>query len=297
MSSLATKHWEPNTQSSKIECRIEWVHEQCLQYFIRDGLQKQRQIEEHKLSAFNNTTDDDLTLSDLHPVIVDESCNDFSSRLDLLDVGSCYNPFEKFPLFSVLPIDIAPGHPDVKQCDFLHVKVTKDQIQWSGDKTCKLSNLAEKSFAVVIFSLLLEYFPDPELRFKCCSKACKILKTEGLLFIITPDSKHATANAPIMKKWRLALATIGFWRVSYEKLKHLHCMAFRKCRNTKFPLLWAEREAVKCGLLLKMQSPSKLMIIPQDSNSKVELAKADRPSIPKNIEETVQMFGELPSLD
>jgi 25S rRNA (adenine2142-N1)-methyltransferase len=50
--------------------------------------------------------------------------------------------------------------------------------------------LPAQAFDVVIFSLLLSYMPSPRQRFACCAKARQVLKTNGLLLIITPDSNH-----------------------------------------------------------------------------------------------------------
>jgi hypothetical protein len=35
-------------------------------------------------------------------------------------------------------------------------------------------------------------------------------------------------NAPMIKSWKKAIESLGFVRWHYIKLKHLHCMAFRK---------------------------------------------------------------------
>ncbi|CAH1980062.1 unnamed protein product [Acanthoscelides obtectus] len=155
----------------------------------------------------------------------------------LLDVGSCYNPFKKFQCFDTLAIDIAPAVEDVVKCDFLDLKVD-EKLSISNTK-CILE-LPKCSFNIVIFSLYLEYLPTPKQRLDSCLKAYKLLKTEGLLVIISPDSNHVGANAKIMKSWRTCLAKVGFSRVKYEKLTHLHCMAFRKSYLKEIPLRWVQ---------------------------------------------------------
>lgn len=92
----------------------------------------------------------------------------------------------------------------------------------------KLTCLPGESFDVVIFCYLLEYLPTPELRLKCCSKAYQLLRKEGLLVIVTPDSKHVCSNAFLYKCWQASLASLGFARVKYEKQQHFHGMVFRK---------------------------------------------------------------------
>ena len=96
----------------------------------------------------------------------------------------------------------------------------------------KLSNPIESlplsSFHVVVFSLLLEYLPCPKQRWKCCRNAHKLLATNGLLVVMTPDSHHVGKNAKMMKSWKAAIESIGFRRWRYEKMEHIHCMAFRK---------------------------------------------------------------------
>ena len=84
---------------------------------------------------------------------------------------------------------------------------------------------------MVVFSLLLEYFPASSQRFKCCQNAHKLLKFNGILVIITPDSHQQHRNAHIMKSWKMAIEEIGFKRWRYVKLEHLHCMVFRKTEH------------------------------------------------------------------
>ncbi|KAF4525685.1 hypothetical protein B566_EDAN010676 [Ephemera danica] len=289
MANLATEHWSLN--NSEAMCRINWIQLKCIDYFFQSGKVKHRELEEHKLSLFGYKEQFSEKLN------MEPQCVSGSNVLDLLDVGSCYNPFEKFPIFKVLAVDIAPGHPSVKKCDFLTVKLVSQYTDCVHSRDNTLEQISKNSFDIVIFSLLLEYFPNSESRFKCCSNAYEVLKPEGLLFIITPDSKHATANSKIMKKWRLALATLGFWRIHYEKLKHLHCMAFCKSKYHLFPKLWVEREASKCEMQEEIKSPSSLMMIPQDLNSSRNMNEDTELPEERNIEDLVDLFQELPTFD
>merc|ERR1712039_461162 len=91
----------------------------------------------------------------------------------------------------------------------------------------RLVSLHEFGFDVVIFCLLLSYLPTPSLRYDCCKRARQLLRPDGLLVIITPDSNHLAKGAARMKAWRQAIEALGFQRWRYEKLKHSHCLAFR----------------------------------------------------------------------
>lgn len=155
----------------------------------------------------------------------------------------------------------------VHQCDFINITIQpslQDETALHGF-LCKLplvvNSLPEESFDVVLFSLLLEYLPSPEPRWLCCNNAHKLLKLNGLLLIITPDSKHVNHNAHQMKSWKMAIEFIGFRRWRYVKLKHLHCMAFRKTQ-TKKPY------CSKCNSSdLVKNNWRDMLYIPQDSNT------------------------------
>lgn len=70
--------------------------------------------------------------------------------------------------------------------------------------------------------------PSINQRFSCCRKAAQLLVDDGLLLVITPDSKHQNRNSKMMKSWKLCLEALGLKRIKYEKQTHLHCIAFRK---------------------------------------------------------------------
>lgn len=215
MHKLATCHWDKTMEvsSKKQNCRIEWVVQSCRDYFFGNYL----------LNLFRGKDDKVMKTIDEH-----HSC-DYQPyevhRIKLLDVGSCYNPFAAFTDFEVTAVDIAPAQETVKYCDFLDVPL--------GDMLpsvhCQsVESLPRSYFDAVVFSLLLEYFPSSDQRLQCCQKAYDVLKPEGLLLIITPDSRHQGANAKLMKNWRYTLGLMGFTRIKIEKLEHVTCMVFRK---------------------------------------------------------------------
>lgn len=218
MKILASNHWQNNfANNSKAVSRIDWVHKYCQQYFFGNLSRIQREKERNELKKLNINSD------------INE---EITKNLKLLDVGSCYNPFKKYSIYDITAIDIAPASEDVQKCDFLNVTI-------SNEINLKENKLPKQGYHIVVFSLFLEYLPSPEFRLKCCTTAYNLLKAEGLLFIITPDSKHVGANAAFMKSWRVILARIGFSRIKYEKLSHIHCMVFRKNNFKEVSERWA----------------------------------------------------------
>lgn len=220
MRKLATKHWE-SKPSSKIMSRINWVYNVCCEYFNRDDLQKYRLREK--------------TIADKIEINMSITETSFTKPYKLLDVGSCYNPFSIFSEFQTTAIDIAPATASVYKCDFLNIfSSPKENIADAIDQYY----FSENYYDIVVFSLVLEYLPTAHQRLLFCENAYKLLKPEGILFIITPDSKHIGANYKIMKTWKYLLAKMGFSRIRYEKLPHIHCMAFRKVLDSRVTKRW-----------------------------------------------------------
>jgi len=150
------------------------------------------------------------------------------AKLRLLDVGSCYNPFKTISCCQCFGIDLCPADDQVQQCNFLEVNTFQDNSSSDEWFSSPVTNIPENYFNIVTFCLLLEYLPSPDLRLKACEIAWRVLKPNGILLIITPDSCHASAHSILMKKWKIALGNLGFVRFRIEKLKFLYCMAFRK---------------------------------------------------------------------
>ncbi|KAG7176654.1 S-adenosylmethionine sensor upstream of mTORC1-like isoform X2 [Homarus americanus] len=351
MHTLATQHWEPRQQVNT--SRVTWVHNAIMQYFHGGDIQRTTDKEMRKLEHLGLKMDES-NIADRCKVLL-------TSRVKVLDVGSCYNPFLVYKEFDVMAVDLCPAHPSVKKCDFLSLEVVKKPIEdnpvktdvhshpklllqsdkhestskitsvttdtlqdtkllvsdisntsqqatgkveltepISSDKNSKegataampeattnskstpmrildgdtrlstgmsregrcspeMSNtsmaewsrsvevnenvepktdqvprdetvacLEGGSFDAVVFCLLLEYLPSPKHRFLCCQKAYNLLRHNGILCVITPDSKHQNANVHLYKLWKITLGYIGFSRTKYEKLTHFHGMVFRK---------------------------------------------------------------------
>lgn len=262
MKELAIHHWEVNNRkqndtenAAKLQqrSRILWTVNYCRDYFMSNELitkirqRELRILDELKIDC---TQINEAISSRPFPV----------EKIDLLDVGSCYNPFKPYADFQVLAIDIAPAIDDVFECDFLNVELTDRTVTQSNTdaKTNSISTLQAIGYDVIVFSLLLEYLPTSEQRLMCCEKAYKLLRNEGLLCIITPDSKHPGINAKLMKTWRYALAQLGFGRIKIDKLEHITCMVFRKCLDAEVSRRWARMH--------KEEYMEYKLEIPQDSN-------------------------------
>ena len=142
--------------------------------------------------------------------------------------------------------------------------------------------LPSELFHVVVFSLLLSYFPSAVQRWKCCYKAHKLLRPNGLLLIITPDSSHQNKNAAMMKSWKTGIESLGFVRWKYEKQIHLHCMAFRK--------------VAPCHSCNRSNGDAEMMYIPQDFQEEED--DGTYASWQGEDDESVIMecFSELPDL-
>ncbi|CAG9861042.1 unnamed protein product [Phyllotreta striolata] len=263
MKELATKYWKNPSSNS----RISWVHEACINYFERDMF-----IARNK----------ELEIADKLNICINTKYDDFTGKWKMLDVGSCYNPFKQFIEFNVTAIDISPAVNTVNKCDFLSIKY--GPFCFEGEE---ITRLPRDHFDVIVFSLLLEYLPSPQQRQLSCQKAFNLLKTEGILVIITPDSNHLGRNAKYIKSWRFVLADMGFSRMKYEKLEHLHCMVFRKSFDVRIPARWA-------NIHRKEQAFAEIFI-PQDFNSncnKTELASESNTIV--NEEDIRSFCKELP---
>ena len=224
MQSLATGPWAEQGAG-----RISWCVDACEEYFVGGALTKLLQ-KDLRRRGHDMPTLVPLELLPSSDSDVTRIADTFLQRKwKLLDIGSCYNPFNKFDRFTVTAVDIAPADPSVVLCDFLNVTISDDKrkTQVVGDH---LDYIKAASYDIAVFSLLLSYLPSTEQRLKCCINAHKALCLHGLLLIITPDSSHQNRHAGMMKAWKQCIESIGFHRWRYVKDTHLHCMAFRKTR-------------------------------------------------------------------
>lgn len=268
MEKLATTHWAKNcaNESNEATSRIQWAADICYDYFIKKSSVDYRNKELEIVSKSNIVEDTEK---------IAEEC--FSQPIKLIDVGSCYNPFQIYDFLDVFPIDLCPANSSVLECDFLKVPIGETLIFDS----CKVMQIAPCYFDAVTFCFLLEYIPTSDLRLVACERAYDVLKPGGLLIINTPDSKHVGANSKTMKCWRFTLGNIGFTRIKYEKLKHMHCMVFRKALY--------KATAVRWSTLHKESYMEHCLHIPQDMQTgSIECPKQTK------IEISSEDFQELP---
>ncbi|XP_062856809.1 S-adenosylmethionine sensor upstream of mTORC1 [Trichomycterus rosablanca] len=233
MKSLADNHWAKKCDG---EGRIEWCRSVCQEYFMDGGMKKA--LEKDEKTARHAATANGAPLK-AQPDSFKPSPNLQFGKLHLLDVGSCFNPFLKFDEFLTVGIDIVPAVESVYKCDFLNLQL-QQPLQLAGDAFNAfihylhdpIDALPAQLFHVVVFSLLLSYFPSPYQRWLCCKKAHELLTLHGLLLIITPDSSHQGRHALMMRSWRVAIESLGFRRYKYVKFSHMHMLAFRKVSAT-----------------------------------------------------------------
>ncbi|XP_049578557.1 S-adenosylmethionine sensor upstream of mTORC1 [Syngnathus scovelli] len=230
MKNLADNHWAVNCEK---EGRIDWCHSVCQEYF-RDGGMK-RMLEKDEKSASFSAGSTEAAASGRPSSSIQSPGGAHMGKIRLLDVGSCFNPFKKFDGFLTVGIDIVPAVESVYKCDFLNLQLQRP-LQLTGEAVeaflrhlhSPIDALPGRLFHVVVFSLLLSYFPSPYQRWICCKKAHELLELHGLLLIITPDSSHQNRHALMMRSWRVAVESLGFKRYKYVKYSHMHLIAFRK---------------------------------------------------------------------
>lgn len=138
MRTLAIGSWEEN--GLRKASRIQWCVQVCSEYFKQHGalhtlLLKDLRRRDHDMPT---TVPLPLLPSSLEGVI--EIVENYSLTLNLLDVGSCYNPFRHYSQFHVTAIDLAPA----------------DEVELSGLMCIELSySCTPRVYWNVTFSLLL----------------------------------------------------------------------------------------------------------------------------------------------
>lgn len=260
MLKLSECYWTKNLkQHTTNECRIGWSMNYIGQYFYGnnngddDRISNIQREREKRIAIKLGIPLENLNHSEILSLGI--------GKIALLDVGSCFNPFSKNKKYNVTAIDIAPADSTVHKCDFLNVNLS-DKRNIESEGFSELTELPRSHFEVVVFSLFLEYLPASKQRTDCCLKAYDLLKSEGILIIITPDSSHKQLNARLMKNWRYTLGIYGFSRIKIENLKHITCMVFRKSIDRAIPWNWSN--------IHKESYMSEELKIPQDYNFDVD---------------------------
>ncbi|AWP08056.1 putative methyltransferase BTM2 -like [Scophthalmus maximus] len=285
MKNLADNHW---TKTCEGEGRIEWCRSVCQEYFLDGGMKRMLEKDEKSATLAMGLTAASVSAQ---PYSTIPSSISQRGKMRLLDVGSCFNPFLKFDEFLTVGIDIVPAVESVYKCDFLNLQL-QQPLQLADDAVQaflrQLHNpidaLPAQLFHVVVFSLLLSYFPSPYQRWICCKKAHELLELHGLLLIITPDSSHQNRHALMMRSWRVAVESLGFKRYKYIKYSHMHLIAFRKA------------SLATTSDLVSRNYPE-MLYIPQDFHANEEEDCADVPVQVRSEFEDDQLawgFTELP---
>ena len=184
-----------------------WMQTFAISYFRRNGARKA--FIQKWVNAGNNSVDykslpKDLLSSDIST----------SSKIRILDVGSCYNPIAKSQFaeaFDTTAIDLYPADDSVLQCNFLDLEVrgpttnssSSNSSSSSGSSSISTSAeihvenvvmapqsaasrrssvlkwLPEASFDAVSMSLVLSYLPTPTERLEMIRKARQLLVPPG----------------------------------------------------------------------------------------------------------------------
>lgn len=110
MCTLATGDWEG--QGSEGGSRIQWCVTVCKEYFAYQGALYKLLSKELRRRTHGMPTLSPLPLLPSSPEGVSEAVRGWrdGKNLRLLDVGSCYNPFQHYEQFQVTAIDIAPAN-------------------------------------------------------------------------------------------------------------------------------------------------------------------------------------------
>ncbi|XP_014488271.1 PREDICTED: probable methyltransferase BTM2 homolog [Dinoponera quadriceps] len=295
MRELATKCWTENYLNPKNDtyCRMEWIKTQCKEYFLNGGKEKYDERERNistKISSGESSSENFQIFNDSHGYVENKLQNIYGRRVSLLDVGSCYNPLGNEDEFNVTAIDLTPATSAVLRCDFLNVMIGEKEIR-SQDKR-EFRQLAVNSFDVVVFSLLLEYLPCPRQRYICCRNAYNVLKSAGVLIIVSPDSKHVGANTKLIKSWRYTLSKLGFMRIKYEKLRHIHCLVFRKCACKNVATRWADLQHFTQDE--EKYISDREIFIPQDFPNICSKGKQENNIYKYDESDLINTFSELP---
>lgn len=280
MKELSEHHWK--NKIKREECRISWTINYCEQYFHQTELSRMREKDLEVIEKIKLEFDDEE-----HILLEINQKSD--EKLKLLDVGSSGNFLRSISeeKFDVLALDIAPSDPSVMYCDFLSVPV-QDELRINSSR---IDSLPANHYDVILFSLLLEYMPSSDQRLKCCEKAYDLLKIEGTLIIITPDSNSQHTNSQLIKNWQYVMSIIGFQRMKLEKLANITAMGFRKSLSKQIPTRWA-RIYKKPYMDYKLEIPQDRNVIEDDSLEETKNLMVDSEDV-KTIMLEELPFGEI----
>ena len=122
MHSLATGPWKKEKQEEA--SRITWCVDAIREYFSAGKLLHLLEKDLKRLGYGNPTqVEESLLPKSLDDIGICVSEFNSSRHLQLLDVGSCYNPFKSYKEYNVVAIDIAPATEVGRLCSLTEFAV------------------------------------------------------------------------------------------------------------------------------------------------------------------------------
>lgn len=156
--------------------------------------------------------------------------------VQLLDIGSCYNPFAQVKraaswLRSVaVDLKPSPAAPDVHQCDWLNVEVRATApplLHGAAPTPVGIKELRPAMYDAVVMSYLLSFIPTAPLRWLAVANAVKCLRPNGVLVVVEARrGAHRLNSWPA--KWTEALRALGLVRLRLDTMKKSVGFVFRR---------------------------------------------------------------------
>eukprot|EP00759_Apiculatamorpha_spiralis_P011879 PhF_6_TR19038/c0_g1_i3/m.27970/K18849/BMT2; 25S rRNA (adenine2142-N1)-methyltransferase len=217
MHALASEMWVPGDTSSTHNDRLEWCLHVVEQYYRSEGGGARvkllaKEVRKEAFAANGGVMPSDETLKKLFVDKFGKIEIEEGRHLDVLDVGSCYNPFATHPLRERLQLHVravdlypSPSSSGVERLDWLDTPTV----------TAKFSHTED----VVIMCLMLSYLPTPQARFVAICSGLRALRLYGLLVLV-----HTRTQCPRksnwIEVWESVLEDLGCVRVQREVRKH-----------------------------------------------------------------------------
>lgn len=169
---------------------------------------------------------------------INATCGVPCGPIRMLDVGSCYNPFERIMphTVAVTAVDLCPAVPSVLRCDWLQVDfgdswnvvAPTDAAPSTEVVPCggTVRTLPQSSFHAVVMCYMLSFLPTAGLRWTACMQALRALAPNGLLVIMEPRRGAQRKQWP--QRWAAALRCGGFAPLRVHFMASTAVLAMRK---------------------------------------------------------------------
>eukprot|EP01032_Pedospumella_encystans_P021740 gene21740-24655_t len=204
--SMGSKTWV-------VECN-QWMETFAINYFRLGGVRKHHIKKQRSQFKGIERAKADIDAENAEfAKLPSDLLSTYGSKIRLLDVGSCYNPFkhsENASQLDVTALDLYPSDPSVYQCDFLGLQVgatdsapiivdasesteqghepdfkrqrtasdvahSKVSSHSSGGVSQCLKQLPAAAYDAIVMSLVLNYLPTSEQRLEMVRKARALL--------------------------------------------------------------------------------------------------------------------------